>query len=244
MAGLRDEIIESQKVRSELLKWKLIIVSALGGVGLGFTEKGGVRGAYLVLLLLPLVCFYVDLLCRHISLRILVIGHFLRLGFDETEAAYEHFVAKATSGRSNVFALEEWALEGSTMALSVLVVIAGFLMRDVEELALQVISLGPLSVRTYELVPWLFAISGAAGILLTWLARRRYHRRILALNVISTKPDLAEELMSKVKRVETQAPCAREPRHMDAAIVGAGLIAFSLAFLARRRNANGASKCR
>ena len=43
MSNLRAEIIESQKVRSELLKWKLLIVSALGAAGLGFTPTHGKR---------------------------------------------------------------------------------------------------------------------------------------------------------------------------------------------------------
>ena len=32
---LRDEIIESQKARTELMKWKLILVAAIGGASLG-----------------------------------------------------------------------------------------------------------------------------------------------------------------------------------------------------------------
>jgi len=39
MSALRDEIIEAEKARSDFLKWKLIIVSGLGGAGLGFTGK-------------------------------------------------------------------------------------------------------------------------------------------------------------------------------------------------------------
>src|SRR5215831_8078248 len=97
MSSLRKEIVEAQKVRSEILKWKLILVAALGAVGLGFSNPNTiVPNAYLVLLLIPLVCFYVDLLCRHMSLRIIVIGAFLRFGSKETEdAAYESFVSEA-----------------------------------------------------------------------------------------------------------------------------------------------------
>jgi hypothetical protein len=33
---LRDEIIESQKARTDLFKWKIILVAALGAIALGF----------------------------------------------------------------------------------------------------------------------------------------------------------------------------------------------------------------
>ena len=74
MSGLRDEIIEAEKARTDLLKWKLIIVSGLGGAGLGFTGQSSVPGALYVLLLIPAVCLYVDLMCRHLTLRIMVVG--------------------------------------------------------------------------------------------------------------------------------------------------------------------------
>ena len=106
------------------LKWKLILVAALGAVGLGFSNSNTVvPNAYLVLLLIPLVCFYVDLLCKHMSLRIIVIGAFLRFGSKaEEDAAYESFVSEARAmgprKNMNTFAFEEWALDGSTVVLS------------------------------------------------------------------------------------------------------------------------------
>src|SRR5215831_2425030 len=124
MSSLRKEIVEAQKVRSEILKWKLILVAALGAVGLGFSNPNTiVPNAYLVLLLIPLVCFYVDLLCRHMSLRIIVIGAFLRFRSKEEDAAYESFVSEARA--KGAFAFEEWALDWSTVVLSVLVGLVG-----------------------------------------------------------------------------------------------------------------------
>lgn len=75
---LRNEIIEAQKVRSDLVKWKLFLVAVLGATGLGLkrSEKG--LNPELVLCCIPFVCAYVDLLCRHLSLRIKGIGTFLR----------------------------------------------------------------------------------------------------------------------------------------------------------------------
>jgi hypothetical protein len=76
MSDLRTEIIESEKARSDLLKWKLIGVATLGAAGLGLNNpQQGVR-TYFLLPLIPLLCFYADQLCRHLTLRILVIAAF------------------------------------------------------------------------------------------------------------------------------------------------------------------------
>ena len=71
-----NEVIEAQKARSDLLKWKIIVVAALGATGLGLTEKESRPYADLVLGCIPFVCAYIDALCRHLSLRIRVICQF------------------------------------------------------------------------------------------------------------------------------------------------------------------------
>lgn len=77
MSNLRTEIINAQQVRSDLLKWKLLLVAGLGGASLGFSGNQ-VSGAELALCVIPFVCVYVDLLCRHLNLRNMIIGAFLR----------------------------------------------------------------------------------------------------------------------------------------------------------------------
>src|SRR5450631_3789478 len=136
MSSLREEIVASEQLRSDLVKWKLIIVSALGAAGLGFTEHSehtGFSYAYLVLVLIPFVCFYVDLLCRHVSIRIMVIGTFIRLGFCGVETAYEGFVEK-TRKKLDVFLLEDWVLQGSTIVLSSLIMLGGLLFLVIPEM--------------------------------------------------------------------------------------------------------------
>jgi hypothetical protein len=78
MEGLRDEILQSEGVRSDLLKWKLALAGILGAAGLGFSGSEDLRHADLVLCAIPPVCVYVDLLCLHLNLKMLVIGTFLR----------------------------------------------------------------------------------------------------------------------------------------------------------------------
>jgi hypothetical protein len=107
---LPDEILESQKTRSSLLKWKLVIVATLGSAGLGLTS--GTSNSQIGLLsLIPFVCVYVDLLCTNINLRIILIGRYLA---EECSDSYELFAKE----RRNWFALEDWALYGSTYCVS------------------------------------------------------------------------------------------------------------------------------
>jgi len=52
MQTLRTELIETQKVRSDLLKWKLLIVAGIGGAALGFfgSSSGHPSNAHLALI--------------------------------------------------------------------------------------------------------------------------------------------------------------------------------------------------
>jgi hypothetical protein len=218
MSGLRDEIIESQKARSELLKWKLLIVSALGAAGLGFTEHGGARGAYLVLLLIPLVCSYVDFQSRHHTLRILVIGKFIRLNLCGVETAYEHFIVKTTSmgpKKLSVFNLEGWALDYSTYFLSFLVMIAGFFSLLWESLSLLgcaglegllsllsslgIVGLIPLETKgtSRVVIEFMFLIVGLLGIILSYGGRRWFYEpRAKALRELAKDQEMVKELRS------------------------------------------------
>lgn len=96
MDSLREEILQSENVRSDLLKWKLALAGAIGAAGLGFSGSNDLRHADLVLCAIPPVCVYVDLLCLHLNLKMLVIGTYLRRlppGSDADDVRrYEAFV--------------------------------------------------------------------------------------------------------------------------------------------------------
>src|ERR1700736_1282309 len=103
---LRTEIIEAQKARSDLFKWKIILVATLGAValGLGPPPAGSAASRFsndYLLCIIPFVCLYVDILCSHMNLRMLVIGHYLRLAHlkrkDPNDAEYEDFAQAARS---------------------------------------------------------------------------------------------------------------------------------------------------
>ena len=64
-----QERLESQKSRNGLMKWKLIIVSALGSAALGLFKFDGASKLYLITIVIPMACVYVDLICRTLSLR-------------------------------------------------------------------------------------------------------------------------------------------------------------------------------
>jgi hypothetical protein len=165
MERLRDEILQAQNTRSELLKWKLGLVGAIGAAGLGFAGSVGLRHADLVLCALPPVAVYVDLLALHLTLRILVIGTFLRTaGAKEAGAdqGYEEFAhdARNLGGGRSAFDLEDWALFYSTYALSAAV--AGY---GVYQL---------VDASTFG-VP--FVLSGAVGTVAAFIGGRQYATR-------------------------------------------------------------------
>ncbi len=128
METLRTELIESQKIRSDLLKWKLLIVAGIGGAALGFSGANNVN-AHLVLAIIPIACFYVDMLCRHLSLRIKAIGLFV--GFQAHENLvlrnYERYYLNLSEKAWKGVSFETVALFGSTIILSLAVVPVGIL---------------------------------------------------------------------------------------------------------------------
>ena len=131
MEILREEIMEAQKIRAELNKWKLVIVSALAAIGLGLTDLPSVPYAELVLCGIPFACAYVDLLHYHQGLIISVVGEFMRSNVanrsGETNADlvnYEQYSWKMRELRDergrkiDVFALERYAVSWSSIFLS------------------------------------------------------------------------------------------------------------------------------
>jgi hypothetical protein len=180
---LREEILQSESVRSDLLKWKLALAGALGAAGLGFAGSNELRHADLVFCAIPPVCVYVDLLSLHLNLKMLVIGTFTRQlpagGAEDEIRRYEDFVdSKARqmaisrprlpgwarrmvlgkeSARSSAFDLEDWALSLSTIVLSLALVVYAF-----------------FSEWPY----WLpFALSGAAGLVGTAIGNWQFAKR-------------------------------------------------------------------
>lgn len=133
MDKLRDEIVEAQKIRADLIKWKLILVAGLGGAGIGIENT---EDFPLLLCLIPFVCAYVDAAARHLNLRMHVIAHFLRespaVSTDAWAGRYERLCKDVNA--SGVFGLEASVLLWSTIFLSVLVGFAGFYVHPLPEL--------------------------------------------------------------------------------------------------------------
>jgi hypothetical protein len=131
-SSFRNQIVETQKVRSDLMKWKLVLVAGIGTVGLGI-QRGDLHDPVVVLMLIPLVCIYVDALCAHLSLRIQAIGAFTaeypaRTGDHEGRFAkdYEGFNDELRTQRG--LRLESLALHWSTAFASVLSLGLGLLL--------------------------------------------------------------------------------------------------------------------
>ena len=102
MSNLRQQVIESQKSRSDFLKWKLILIAALGSAGLGLGGDNYFNKTYMILCLIPLVCVYVDALCIHLNLRIKIIGTFFRKypNVDDIQSKYEKLLDDLNKGKN------------------------------------------------------------------------------------------------------------------------------------------------
>ena len=148
VAAIRHEIVESQKVRIDLLKYKLVAVAALGAIGIGvYHADPGILRPDFVLTLIPFICVYVDSVCWHNTLRILVIAQFLLSYKDKYEGfllelgdklkgigAKELIDKGISEGRKNnpynsgvgyFFRLEDWALQYSTIIICVTLIAGG-----------------------------------------------------------------------------------------------------------------------
>ena len=123
---LRTEIVESQKARMDFLKYKLVAIASLSAIGLGFgdykLDKIIVPADY-VLCIIPFVCAYIDLLCYHNTLRILVIGCFLKHHDDLYEGYIVQLDKQHAKGVRYFFDMEDLALHWSSVALSIALIV-------------------------------------------------------------------------------------------------------------------------
>ena len=201
---LREEILQAQRVRSDLLKWKLVIVGALSAAGLGLAGSRATGHADLVLCAVPLVSLYVDLLAYHLSLRILVIGGYFRLeagGYEEyvqsaRELSLPHRHRGDTQPTGSAFDLEDWAVSWSTGLLSLAVLGYGIY-----------VAIHPAGAASALSIP--FLASGAVGLGVTLAAQNSYSKRLKALGELATPGGLPahsdEQSRHRVGRIPSSA---------------------------------------
>jgi hypothetical protein len=206
MGPLRTEILQSEQTRSDLLKWKLGLVGAISAVGLGLAGSRAPAHADLVLCAVPIVCLYVDFLCRHLNLRIVVIGTFLASDLvapaNQEEAselavlkAYERHVQSARrlprrllrgsrglfpkSWRwHGAFALEDAAVSWSTALLSAALIVYGAVVRDGHS----------IDHRRVGLVFIVAGVAGVAGSLIGVYLYTRKFDQVLELDANARPP--------------------------------------------------------
>lgn len=195
IGALRSEIIESEKARIDLLKYKLIAVAALGAIGIGvggYEANSKTLDPELVLGIIPLACIYIDLLCWHNTLRILVIACF----FKRNENPYERFVEQIGEslfriGEQNTqkcrnpyhkkagyfFQLEDWALHWSTIFLSLLLVFWGILHFFIPDIH-GAVSSNTLSMQSVTVHGATFIGIGLIGTILPFILHGQYMTRM------------------------------------------------------------------
>ena len=180
MDSLRNEIIQTQKIRSDLIKWKLLIVAGIGGAALGFSGHGPASNAPLALAIIPFACVYVDLLCRHLSLRNRAIGVFIRSqqSHDAILRDYEQFYDRVYQHVWRGTSLESVALVGCSIFLSVAIIPIGIGASGEHA-----------SWRPSAWPAYLFYGSGISGIILSLWLHVRYRGAQSKLDELAVPPD-------------------------------------------------------
>jgi hypothetical protein len=173
MNVLRQELMDAQRTRFQLIQWKLMIVSALGATGLGLTGAPNLPNARLVLCCIPFACIYADALIYHQGMISHVIGEFLRAqncGSGDAElkalAAYEEFSLKARvmnrgNSQFSAYGLEKITLHWASALFSIAVAFSA-------------------AIQPFDNWPAL-AITGILGLIFSLLLRRSYETRRLLL---------------------------------------------------------------
>jgi hypothetical protein len=185
--NLREEIVEHQRTRTDLFKWKVILIAGIGAAASGV---GGFQLEHRALLfvLVPLVCVYVDLLARDQTLRIVVIAEYLRGGLESSqkEGRYEDFVARADniklvsswaalrfrlSRKQSAYALGFAAEDFSTVLVSVFILAAGLMFYEEPDWSWQ------FGLHAQPIDGLVLACSATLGLVITGFAYVAYLRR-------------------------------------------------------------------
>ncbi len=123
---LKQEINQTHQTCHDIVKWKLILVSSISAVSFGLTGEKVPRDFHLLLLLLPLVCAYSDLLYYQNLLRIFVLATFLRSQTSSNPVIqYEKFVSETR--KAKIFNLELFSQVVSSLIFSLAAVAALYL---------------------------------------------------------------------------------------------------------------------
>ncbi|MEC5400118.1 hypothetical protein [Uliginosibacterium sp. H1] len=119
---IQDAILKGVELRTDLLKWKLIAVGGIGSFGVG---GGSNTHAPWVLVLVPLICAYVDLIYRNSCLRRNALRAFAMSKHADPTYAPLAEVLRYEQGefaqRTKRFSFESGALVWSSLLLSVAV---------------------------------------------------------------------------------------------------------------------------
>ena len=199
---LHEEIIASQRMRASIWKWKLVLLSALGAVGLGISLGAAPNcGTPLVLCCIPVVCAYADLLLNHLSIRSQLIGAWKRTRPRSDDIKkYEDFCRKL--GDAGVGHLEWWAVYSSSIAANLGLVIVGVGKLIYDFHGTSAVRLFPSSL-TFGAV----ALSGLLGIGVTLTVRRAARSRHRLIERIETE--------SRISNQELQPPTGATAKGLD-----------------------------
>jgi hypothetical protein len=162
---LRLELMQFERQAHDLMRYKLFAAAVLGGVAVGVGPAVSDAVTW-VIVLIPLVCIYVDAVNLQVEAAILTIARFLRKHPDHVLGQYEQFVTEDIRGGGSSILLHYVVLSATTVLLSIAVTTAGA---------------GMLFVDGYSRGQAIATIgSGTTGIVLGGLLHRARRREVRA----------------------------------------------------------------
>lgn len=154
LAALRNEIVEAEKIEAEYIKWKLIAVSSVASISLGFgTGSSATASPYkleLLLCAIPLICAYIDFASINVVLRIATIGAYFR----KIGSEYEKFVLSCSKDDAKHFIFQTAAQYGSSIVFNFILIGMSFTHLSADWMRTAYL-LGGLSGLVIEIFSWM-----------------------------------------------------------------------------------------
>jgi hypothetical protein len=124
---LKQEINQTHQTIYDIAKWKLILVSSIAGLSLGLTVEKQTRDFHLLLLIVPLVCAYSDLVYYQNLLRIFVLATFLRTREPSADLIVEYENYVHDTRQKKVFNFEKSSQVLSSLVFSFAAIVSIYL---------------------------------------------------------------------------------------------------------------------
>ncbi|PIR38702.1 MAG: hypothetical protein COV35_05945 [Alphaproteobacteria bacterium CG11_big_fil_rev_8_21_14_0_20_39_49] len=163
METLRQEILETYKEKANLLKWKIISITALGSITFGIgvntgSEKSEIFQSLPIIgiIMIPFINICFDLLWYHSTLKVFMIGSFLKnhevKGCKDIQEYEKHCQEKRY-----VFALEDCSVLFSSLFISCIMIFHTPILQNNDKLEKYIFLAGLFGLFSSVICYWFYS---------------------------------------------------------------------------------------